>query len=140
MEFEKVTSRRQDAQGDGERDGLLGGSDGGQDRALGLAVGHALGVEAEARDTNEEEGQPDDSEEKPDSPTEGEHLGLQFRAVDGEDMGEDDGSRATPNLADRCGTWNPEVSKQARVALLADELTHPMVVGTAAGGGRHGAW
>jgi hypothetical protein len=65
---------------------------------------------------------------------------LKFGTVHGEDIGGDDGSRATPNPADRSGTWNPEVSKQARVALLADELTHPMVVGTAAGGGRHGAW
>ena len=37
------------------------------------------------------------------------------------------------------GAWNPEMTKQARVALLADEVTHPVVVGTAAGGGTYGA-
>jgi len=42
--------------------------------------------------------------------------------------------------ADRGGKWNPEVTKQMRIALLADEVTHPVVVGTAAGGGTHGAW
>jgi hypothetical protein len=130
----------QDAQGDGERDGLLGRSDGGQDRTFCLAIRHALGVEAEARDTNEEEDQPDDSEQKPDSPTEGENLSLKFGTVHGEDIGGDDRARAAPNPADRGGTWNPEMTKQARVALLADEVTHPVVVGTAAGGGRHGAW
>jgi hypothetical protein len=70
----------------------------------------------------------------------GENLSLKFRTIHAEDIGGDDGPRTTPNPADRSGTWNPEVSKQVRVALLADEVTHPVVVGMAAGGGRHGAW
>jgi len=65
---------------------------------------------------------------------------LEFGTIHGEDIGGNHGPRATPNPADRGGTRNAEVTKQERVALLADEVTHPVVVGTAAGGGRHGAW
>jgi hypothetical protein len=64
---------------------------------------------------------------------------LKFGTIHGEDIGGDNGPRTAPNPADRSGTWNPEVSKQARVAFVADEVTHSVVVGTAAGGGRHGA-
>jgi len=130
----------QDAQGNGERDGLLGGSDGGQDRALGLAVGHPLPVEAEAREPDQEEGQPDDGEEESYSASKGENLSLKSGTIDGEDIGGDDEPRAAPNPADRGRAWDTEVMEQARVTLLADEVAHPVVVGTAASGGRHGAW
>ena len=129
----------QDAQGNGQRDGFLGGSDGGQDRALGLAVGHPMRVEADAREPDQEGGQPDDNKEKSYSASKGQDLSVKVGTIHGEDIGGDDGPRAAPNPADRSGTWNPEVSKQARGAFFADEVTHPVVVGTAAGGGRHGA-
>jgi transposase len=45
-----------------------------------------------------------------------------------------------PIIPDYVNLPSYPVSKQGRVALLADEVTHPVVVGTAAGGGRHGAW
>ena len=130
----------QDAQGNGERDGLLGRSDGGQDRTLGLALGHALGIEAEAREPDEEKGQADDGEEDSYSASKSENLSLKFGTIHGEDIGGDDGPRAAPNLADRGGTWNSELTKQVRVALLTGEVTHPVVVRAVAGGGRHGAW
>jgi hypothetical protein len=135
-------SRRepQDAQGNGERDGLLSGSDGRQDRALGLAVVYTLGIEAEAGEANQEEGEPDDGEEESDAPPEGKDLGLKLGMVKGEYLGRDDGPRTAPNPTDGRGAWNTEVMEQTRVALFADEVAHPMVVGTAAGGGRHGAW
>ena len=66
-------------------DGLLGGGYGGQNRPFRQAVRHALKVEAEAGQTNEEKGKSDDSEEEPDSPTEGEHLGLKLGGFHGED-------------------------------------------------------
>jgi hypothetical protein len=118
----------QDAQGDSERDGLLGGSDSGQDRTFRLAIGHALGVEAETRETNEEECEPDDSEEKSDSPTECEDLGLQFRMVQGEDLGGDDRARTSADPAGSSRARNSEVSEQARVVLLAHEVAHPVVI------------
>ena len=67
------------------------------------------------------------------------NLSLKFGTIHGEDIGGDNGPRAAPNPADRSGTWNPKVTKQARVALLADEVTHSVVGGMATGGGRHGA-
>jgi hypothetical protein len=130
----------QDAQGNGERDGLRGGSDGGQDRTLGLTVGHPLRVEAEATQADQNEGKADDGEEESDSSVQGEHLGLQFRTVQGEDIGGDDRARTTADPTGSRRARKPEVLEQAGVALLADEVPHPMVVGTAAGGGRHGAW
>ena len=130
----------QDTQGNGERDRLLDRSDGGQDRALGLALGHALGIEAEAREPDEEEGQADDGEEESYSASKSENLSLKLGTIHGEDIGRNHGPRAAPNLADRGGAWNPEMTKQARVVLLTDEVTHPVVVSKAAGGGRHGAW
>ena len=65
---------------------------------------------------------------------------MKLGTIHGEDIGGDDEPRAAPNPADRRGAWNPEESKEARVVLLADEVAHPVVVGAAAGGGRHGAW
>ena len=85
-------------------------------------------------------GEADDGEEESYSASKGENLRLELGTIQGEDIGGDDGPRAAPNPADRGGKWNPEMTKQARVALLADEVTHPVVVGTAAGGGTHGAW
>jgi hypothetical protein len=135
-------SRRepQDAQGNGERDGLLSGSDGRRDRALGLAIVHALGIEAEAGEPSQEEGEPDDGEEESDAPPEGKDFGLKLGTVEGEYLGRDDGPRAAPNPTHGPGAWNTEVMEQIRVGLLADEVAHPMVVGTAASRGRHGAW
>ena len=115
------------------------GSDGGQDRALGLTVGHPLRVEAEAREPDQEQGQSDDSEEEPHSASQGENLSLKFGTIHGEDIGGDDGTRAAPNPAESGGTWNPKVTKQRRIALLADEVTYSVVASAPAGGGRHGA-
>ena len=130
----------QDAQGNGERDGLLSGRDGRQDRTLGLAVGHPLRVEAKAGEANQEEGEPYDDEEESDAPPEGKDFGLKFGMVKGEYLGRDDGPGAAPTPTDGRGAWNSEVMEQTWVALLADEVAHPVVVGKAAGGGRHGAW
>jgi hypothetical protein len=135
--MEKVAST---AQGNGERDGLLSGSDGCQDRALGVAVGHAPGIEAKAREANQEEGEPDDGQEESDAPPEGKGFGLKFGMVQGKHLGGNHWARTTTDPADGRGAWNPEVSEQARVALLADEVAHSVIVGTAAGGDRHGAW
>jgi hypothetical protein len=73
------------------------------------------------------------------SASKGENLSLELGTIHGEDIGGDDDPRAAPNPADRGGTRNVEVTKQERVALFADEVAHPVVVGKAAGGGRHGA-
>ena len=79
-------------------------------------------------------------EEELDAPPEGEDLGLKFSMVQGEHRGGNHGTRTAPNPADGSRAWNAEVLEQARVALLTGEVTHPVVVGAAAGGGRHGAW
>jgi hypothetical protein len=97
-------------------------------------------VEAEARRANRDKGEPDDGEEESDAPPEGKDFGLKLGTVEGEYLGRDDGPRAAPNPTDGRGAWNTEVMEQIRVALPADEVAHPVVVGTAAGGGRHGAW
>jgi hypothetical protein len=81
-----------------------------------------------------------DGEEESNYSSKGENLSLNFGAVHGEYLGGEDGPRTALNRADRSGAWNPEVSKQALIALFADEVTHPVVVGTAAGSGRRGAW
>ena len=49
-------------------------------------------------------------------------------------------SMTTTDPAGGRGAWNTEVTEQVRIALLADEVAHPVVVGTAAGGGEHGVW
>ena len=70
----------------------------------------------------------------------GKDLGLKFRAVHGEDLGKDDRARTTADPADSSRSRNPEVLEQARVALLAHEVAHPVVIGPTAGGGKHGTW
>ena len=97
-------------------------------------------VEAEAREPDQEEGQPDDGEEESYSASKGENLSLKSGTIDGEDIGGDDEPRAAPNPADRGRAWDTEVMEQARVTLLAEEVAHTVVAGTAASGGRHGAW
>jgi hypothetical protein len=92
------------------------------------------------RETNEEEGKPDDREKKSDSTTESEDLGLQFRMVQGEDLGGDDRARTSADPAGRSRARNSEVLEQARVVLLAHEVAHPVVICPTAGGGKHGAW
>jgi hypothetical protein len=84
--------------------------------------------------------EPDDSEEKSDSPTEREDLGLQFRMVQGENLSGDDRARTSADPAGSSRSRNSEVLEQARVVLLAHEVAHPVVICPTAGGGKHGAW
>ena len=81
-----------------------------------------------------------DLDTESDTPPEGEDLGLEFSVVQREDIGGDDGPRATPNPAKHSGTSNAEVMEEARIAFLADEVSHSVVVGTEPDSGWHGTW
>ena len=113
---------------------------GAQNHVLGFTVGQAMEVEVEAGEPHEQEGQPDDGQEEPDPAPESEDLGLKFHMLQAEDLGGNDGTRSTTNPTDGSRAWNTEVLEQARVALLTGEVTHAVVVGAAASGGRHGSW
>ena len=94
----------------------------------------------EAGKTNDEESQPDDGEKEPESALEGGDLGLKLRLVEVENVDGDNGPRATADPANRSRARDTDVLEETGVTFLTGEVAHPMVVDTAAGGGRHGAW
>jgi hypothetical protein len=101
------------------------------------AIGQPLQLEAESRQPNQERSQPDDGKEEPDSAPQGEYLGLEICLVQAENLGGNDGPRTTTDPTGRGRAWNAEVLEQARVALLADEVAHSVIIGMPAGGIRH---
>jgi len=133
-------SELQNTQDYGEWNHLLGRNDGGQDRTFGLAIGHALGGETETGKTNEEEDQPDNGEEESNSPTKGEHLGLQFRKIHSQNICRDNRAGTTADPTGSSRARNPEVQEHVGVAFLADEVSHSVVIGTAAAADWHGTW
>ena len=132
--------KAEDAQDDREKERFLRVANRGQNQPLAAAIGYPRRLEVEAGKTNDEESQPDDGEKEPDSALEGEDLGLKLRLVEVENVDGDNGPRATADPANRSRARDTEVLEETGVTFLTGEVAHAVVVGTAAGSGRHGAW
>jgi len=100
---------------------------------LGLARRHPLRVETQAKQSDDGEQQPHDPEQMLDTALKLQHSCTQCLFVLAEKLRRHNRSGATSNPTCRRGAGDPQLGHESGVALLANELTQAMVVGSAAG-------
>ena len=127
------------SEGDCERDTRLGSLDGDQDGGLGFPRWHPLGVEAEAKQSNQREEETHNADQELNAALELQDSCAECLLVLGEELGGDHRSRPAAYPARGCGAGYPQLGEECRITLLANEVTDAVIVRSAAGTSGHGA-